>query len=134
MLLISLVAKGSFPRDNCYNASVIKCLCVWVWLCESVCVCKEFYLEECVSHGPPVFVSDTHVEVGVSGRAARTVPAGIRLLQDGEQVDVCCADQDIPKGALFGPYQGEMGPKEQTPGPFSWVVGTHTGLSSPPPD
>lgn len=91
-------------------------------VCPTVCEeCQDHFQQECPAHGPPVFLFDTPTVPGTANRAALTVPAGLEVFTESGEADVRCIHETIPKGAIFGPYEGELVSKESS-GFYSWMV------------
>lgn len=88
--------------------------------------CESFYIDECGVHGPPNFIPDTAVPVGVPDRARLTLPPGLVVRESNIQnagLGVFNQDQTVPKRVHFGPYEGEvMDRDEAIESGYFWVV------------
>lgn len=121
--------KNSEPEDDLYNSLNIICIKEEepdeeeYLYCE---ICKTFFFNKCEVHGPPIFIPDSPVPMGVAERARRTLPAGLEVLESSipdAGLGVFNTGQTVPVGAHFGPYQGELvDGKEAMNSSYSWVI------------
>ncbi|XP_060784375.1 histone-lysine N-methyltransferase PRDM9-like isoform X1 [Neoarius graeffei] len=89
-------------------------------------VCKSFFFHKCELHGPPLFIPDTPVLVGVPDRARQTLPPELEIRKSGipdAGLGVFNKGETVPVGAHFGPYQGELVDIEKAMNSrYSWVI------------
>ncbi|XP_062862116.1 histone-lysine N-methyltransferase PRDM9-like [Trichomycterus rosablanca] len=89
-------------------------------------ICKSFFLNECEVHGPPLFIPDTTIPMGVSDRARQTLPPDLQVRESGipdAGLGVFNKGDTVPVSAHFGPYQGELVEKgEAMKSSYSWVI------------
>ncbi|KAF5894027.1 histone-lysine N-methyltransferase PRDM9-like, partial [Clarias magur] len=89
-------------------------------------VCKSVFFNKCEVHGPPLFIPDTPVPLGVSDRARLTLPPGLEIQKSGipdAGLGVFNKGETVPVGAHFGPYQGELVDTEEAMNSgYSWVI------------
>ncbi|KAM9487203.1 uncharacterized protein Hap1MRO34_007040 isoform 2-T2 [Clarias gariepinus] len=89
-------------------------------------VCKSVFFNKCEVHGPPLFIPDTPVPMGVSDRARLTLPPGLEIQKSiipDAGLGVFNKEETVPVGAHFGPYQGELVNQEEAKNSrYSWVI------------
>ncbi|XP_060794676.1 histone-lysine N-methyltransferase PRDM9-like [Neoarius graeffei] len=89
-------------------------------------VCKSYFFNKCELHGPPYFITDTPVPMGVTDRAKQTLPPGLEIRKSSipdAVLGVFNRGETIPVGAHFGPYQGELVDREEVMNSgYSWVI------------
>ncbi|KAB5576645.1 hypothetical protein PHYPO_G00200030 [Pangasianodon hypophthalmus] len=89
-------------------------------------ICKSFFFNKCEVHGPPLFIPDTPVPMGIPDRARQTLPPGLEIRKSGipdAGLGVFNKGESVPVGAHFGPYQGELVDREEAMNSgYSWVI------------
>ncbi|XP_061403414.1 histone-lysine N-methyltransferase PRDM7-like [Lethenteron reissneri] len=96
-------------------------LLLWLSVCE---LCRDFYLGECSVHGPPEFIADAAVAPGVANRARLSLPQGLTVGASsiaGAGLGVWSNRKKLPKGVIFGPYQGEVS-EENPVSEYCWLI------------
>ncbi|KAF5889434.1 histone-lysine N-methyltransferase PRDM9-like, partial [Clarias magur] len=109
------------PKDICIKVEDPECKDQLY--CE---VCKSFFFNKCEAHGPPVFIPDNPVPMGVPDRARQTLPSELEIQQSSipdAGPGVFNKGETVPVGAHFGPYQGELVTREEAmASEYSWVI------------
>ncbi|XP_053352635.1 histone-lysine N-methyltransferase PRDM9-like isoform X1 [Clarias gariepinus] len=109
------------PKDICIKEEDPGCKDLLY--CE---VCKSFFFNKCEVHGPPVFIADNPVPMGVPDRARQTLPPELEIQESSSPdagLGVFNKGETVPVGAHFGPYQGELVTKEEgMDSEYSWVI------------
>ncbi|XP_046696244.1 histone-lysine N-methyltransferase PRDM9-like [Silurus meridionalis] len=89
-------------------------------------ICKSFFINKCELHGPPLFIPDTPVLIGVWDRARQTLPPFLEIRKSDipdAGLGVFNTGGTVPVGVHFGPYEGELVDREEAmKSGYSWVI------------
>ncbi|KAB5526250.1 hypothetical protein PHYPO_G00149520 [Pangasianodon hypophthalmus] len=91
-------------------------------------ICRSFFINKCELHGPPLFIPDTPVLIGVWDRARQTLPPFLEIRKSDipdAGLGVFNTGGTVPVGVHFGPYEGELVDREEAMNSgYSWVIST----------
>ncbi|XP_038639490.1 E3 SUMO-protein ligase ZBED1-like isoform X1 [Scyliorhinus canicula] len=85
--------------------------------------CRLYFRDSCPHHGTPTFVSDRLVLERMPSRALLTLPEGLAIkerLQGG--LGIWCTLPTIPRGCIFGPFDGDILTDKNDCTVFSWAL------------
>ncbi|KAF5880030.1 histone-lysine N-methyltransferase PRDM9-like, partial [Clarias magur] len=89
-------------------------------------ICRSFFINKCELHGPPLFIPDTPVLIGVWDRARQTLPPFLEIRRSDlpdAGLGVFNTGGTMPVGVHFGPYEGELVDQEEAMNSgYSWVI------------
>ncbi|CAI5789991.1 finger BED domain-containing 1-like [Podarcis lilfordi] len=85
--------------------------------------CRLYFRDSCPQHGPPTFVADRPVPERAQSRALLSLPEGL-LVKERSQggLGVWSALPALPRGCIFGPYEGEVVREHGDCTRYSWAV------------
>ncbi|KAM4703049.1 E3 SUMO-protein ligase ZBED1-like [Rhinophrynus dorsalis] len=85
--------------------------------------CRLYFRDSCPQHGSPTFILDTPVPENVPSRALLSLPDGLVVKERPQGgYGVWCTIPVIPRGCIFGPYEGDVIVDRNECTVYSWAV------------
>uniref|UniRef100_A0A8C5WK63 SET domain-containing protein n=1 Tax=Leptobrachium leishanense TaxID=445787 RepID=A0A8C5WK63_9ANUR len=85
--------------------------------------CRLYFRDSCPQHGAPTFILDTPVPGNVPSRALLSLPEGLVVKERSQGgFGVWCTIPVIPRGCIFGPYEGDIILERSECTVYSWAV------------
>ncbi|XP_069461228.1 E3 SUMO-protein ligase ZBED1-like isoform X1 [Ambystoma mexicanum] len=85
--------------------------------------CRLYFRDSCPQHGAPTFILDTSVPENVPSRALLSLPEGLVVKERPQGgFGVWCTIPVIPRGCIFGPYEGDILVDRNGCTVYSWAV------------
>ncbi|KAM4014848.1 E3 SUMO-protein ligase ZBED1-like isoform 1-T2 [Anomaloglossus baeobatrachus] len=85
--------------------------------------CRLYFRDSCPQHGAPTFILDTPVPENVPSRALLSLPEGLVVKERSQGgFGVWCTIPIIPRGCIFGPYEGDIIVDRSDCTVYSWAI------------
>ncbi|KAJ7313776.1 hypothetical protein JRQ81_005461 [Phrynocephalus forsythii] len=85
--------------------------------------CRLYFRESCPQHGPPTFIADSPVPERVLSRALLSLPDGLVVKERPQGgFGVWSTLPALPRGCIFGPFEGEVVREHGNCTLYSWAV------------
>uniref|UniRef100_UPI00398EB67A E3 SUMO-protein ligase ZBED1 n=1 Tax=Pristiophorus japonicus TaxID=55135 RepID=UPI00398EB67A len=85
--------------------------------------CRLYFRDSCPHHGAPTFVSDRLVPERMPSRALLTLPEGLAIKERPQGgLGVWCTLPAIPRGCIFGPFDGDILTDKNDCTVYSWAL------------
>ncbi|KAJ6654798.1 hypothetical protein lerEdw1_006487 [Lerista edwardsae] len=85
--------------------------------------CRLYFRDSCPHHGPPSFVSDSPVPERAPSRALLSLPEGLVVKERPQGgFGVWSTLPALPRGCIFGPYEGDVVRERGDCTCYSWAV------------
>ncbi|XP_042329280.1 E3 SUMO-protein ligase ZBED1-like [Sceloporus undulatus] len=85
--------------------------------------CRFYFRDSCPQHGPPTFVADSTVPESTPSRALLSLPEGLVVKERPQGgFGVWSTLPALPRGCIFGPYEGEVVREHGNCTRYSWAV------------